>query len=521
MKKQWLFVTIFLCGFMLTLAHADCASIDDGFDISFPCVEFGGQYYGLEIAYESALSTQGDHYWKFQGGSPATPGEGCIVLEDDLKLRVPCADYGGSNFRMTLDYRGALDASDGLHWELGSLFEVAMSTKSRETDPDAAAEDVAELVSGLTSFTLDFYQAIQQDQSGNLFFSPYSISTALAMTYAGARGETAAEMAAALDFTLPDSRLHPALNSLDIGLSNLAEGAAGQDGGEFRLNVTNSLWGQKDYSFLPTYLDALAEHHGAALGLLDFINAPDPSRIVINDWVADQTEDKITDLIPPGAVSTLTRLVLTNAIYFNAKWRKTFEETATARESFHLLDGSSITASMMSQTHYFPYAEGENFQAVEMPYEGDAFSMVVLLPSEGRFGDFENSLDKSGLDAILAALDETYIDLKMPKFNHEGESVSLKKALSDLGMPIAFTDAADFSGIDGSMVLFIGDVLHKAFISVDEEGTTAAAATAVSLVGSGMPPETIEMHINRPFIFFIRDKTNGTILFFGRILRPE
>ncbi len=521
MRKQCLLITIFLCGFMLNSAHADFASVDDDFDISFPCVAFRGGNYRMNISYEPALSIRDGHYWKFQDSSPAGWSEECMPVGDDLKLRVPRAEYGGSNYRMTLDYRGEVDPWDGLYWELGSLVETAISTKVRDTAPDFTTDDLKELISGLTSFTLDFYQTIQKDQSGNLFFSPYSISTALAMTHPGARGETASQMAAALHFILPDSRLAHTSNALDFLLTDLVEGLGRHGETEFRLNVANSLWGQKGWYFVPAYLDTLAEHYGAALGLLDFINSPEPSRIVINDWVADETEDKITDLIPPGAVTSLTRLVLTNAIHFNAAWTIPFEETATAVEPFYLLDGGSATASMMKQTDVFRYAEGENYQAVEMNYKGNDFSMVVILPSEGRFESFESSLDKVGLDAILGALDRTTVDLKLPRFNHAGGAISLKSALSDLGMPVAFTDAADFSGIDGSTDLSISDVLHKTFISVDETGTEAAAATAVVIVGSGMPSEPVEMHINRPFIFLIRQTSAGPILFFGRILRPE
>ncbi|MCP4692458.1 MAG: serpin family protein [Desulfobacterales bacterium] len=521
MKKQSLFITICLCGIMLNSAHADYASVNEHFDISFPCVEFEGRYYGMNITYEPLLSTRDRHYWRFQDGFSTNQGDDCTVLEDDYKLRISPAEFNGSLYRMTLNYRDVLDAPVGVYWELDYFFEVATSKKERETGQDFPGDDFFELLSSLSSFTLDFYHAVRDGSGENLFFSPYSISTAMAMTYAGARGETASQMATTLHYTLPDARLHPTFNYLDGLLASLADRNGNDEEGEFRLNITNFLWGQKGWAFLPDYLDVLAMHYGAGVGLLDFINAPEPSRVVINDWVADQTEGLITDLIPSGAIYDQTRFVLTNTIYFNAKWRHVFDEIDTAPGPFYLLDGSSINASMMSQTHFFPYAEGDNYQAVEMPYEGDMFSMVVLLPSEGEFENFENALDKAGLDAILAALDETYIDLKMPKFDYGSETLSLKTVLSNMGMPIAFTVAADFSGINDSAPLTIGDVLHKAFISVYEEGTTAGAATAVVGIQWGPPPEETEMYVNRPFIFFIREKNSGTILFFGRILQPE
>ncbi|MDM8523266.1 serpin family protein [Desulfococcaceae bacterium HSG8] len=396
--------------------------------------------------------------------------------------------------------------------------EVLRSDLSRETSPDVSEEELNELVTGNNAFAFDLYQAIRE-QDGNLFYSPYSISLALAMTYAGARDETARQMKETCHFTLPQERLHPGFNALDIALASRGENSEGQDGKGFRLNIANSIWGQKDYFFLTDFLDVLARNYGAGMNLLDFAKFPEESRIAINNWVSEKTEEKIEDLIPSGAILSETRLVLTNAIYFNAAWSDPFEEEFTRDNPFYLSDGTSVTVPMMSQTENFRYAEGEDFQAVELMYDGRKMSMVILLPGTGKFEAFEESLTHDRMNEISDRLAYTKIRLALPEFSYESESVSLKKTLSRMGMPIAFSyPEADFSGIDGTRYLFIGDVLHKGFVSVDEAGTEAAAATAVIVLDGATPEEPLEVTIDRPFIFFIRDIQTNSVLFIGRIL---
>jgi serpin B len=369
---------------------------------------------------------------------------------------------------------------------------------------------------------VDLYRVLTeaQGEGANLFYSPYSISVALAMTYAGAEGGTEREMAEALHFTLPEAQLHPAFNALALALAARGEGAEGQDDGGFRLHVVNALWGQRGYEFLQAFLDTLAKHYGAGLRLLDFKTAPEEARVTINDWVSEQTEGKIEDLIPPGAIDPLTRLVLTNAIYFNAAWAAPFKAERTEDGAFHRLDGEQVTVPMMHQTASFGYAEGRGYQAVELPYDGHELSMVILLPDAGRFMEVEGALDAQTIPGVFDALRERRVALTMPKFKVES-SFSLVDALKALGMPSAFSDTADFSGMDGTRDLFITDVLHKAFVDVDEEGTEAAAATAV-IVGlkAVMPEEPMEMVVDRPFIFLIRDIKTGTVLFVGRVMDP-
>jgi serpin B len=406
--------------------------------------------------------------------------------------------------------------------------QEVQSDKQRITSPVASPADLAALVAGNDAFAFDAYQTLKDD--GNMFFSPYSISIALAMTYAGARSSTEQQMADTLHFTLPQDRLHPVLNNLDLVLNQRGVGAQGKDDKGFRLNIVNAIWGEKDFTFLQDFLDTLAENYGAGIRLLDFRNAPEPSRITINDWVSQQTEGKIKDLIPQGMISAMTRLVLTNAIYFNAAWLKTFEKADTSDGAFYLLNAGDVTVPMMHQKERFAYTEDSDYQAVELPYDGRELSMLIMLPKPGQFTSFEDSLDADQMDAIIQGLQGKEVQLTMPKFEFTS-SFDLSSALSDMGMPVAFAPPvstacspqnADFSGMDGNCDLYISDVIHKAFISVDETGTEAAAATAVivNVTGMPMPEETVIMTIDRPFIFLIRDIETGTILFLGRVMNP-
>ncbi len=397
--------------------------------------------------------------------------------------------------------------------------QVAKSDRDRITQPNVDEAELAVLVDGNSAFAFDLYQALKGEE-GNLFYSPYSISLALAMTYAGARGETAQQMADTLHFRLTQSSLHPAYNSLDIMLNSRGEGAKGKDGEGFKLNIVNAIWGQEDYEFLAEFLDTLAENYGAGIRLLDFIKDPEKSRVTINDWVSDNTEGRIEDLIPEGAITTLTRLVLTNAIYFNAAWQHPFQEDMTQDGPFHLLNGDTVSVPMMNQTEHFNYAEGDGYQAVELLYDGGELSMVILLPDADFFEAFEGSLDADLVNNIIDDLKLTRVALTMPKFTFDS-TFDLKQTLSEAGMPDAFSwGVADFSGIDGTHNLFITDVFHQAFVSVDEAGTEAAAATAVIVGLTAAPEEPVRVTLDHPFIFLIRDIETGTVLFVGRIMNP-
>ena len=404
------------------------------------------------------------------------------------------------------------------------LVQEVRSEKQRVTSPDLGPADMNDLVAGNSAFAFDLYQALRAED-GNLFYSPYSISLALAMTYAGARGETEQQMANTLHFILSQDRLHSAFNGLDLELAGRGEGAKGTDGEGFRLNIVNALWGQEDFEFLSEFLDLVAENYGAGLNLVDFVNAAEDSRIIINDWVSEQTEGKIEDLIPPGVIDGLTRLVLTNAIFFNAAWLNPFRESQTKDGPFHLLDGGEATVSMMRRTAAFGLANGDGYQAVELPYDGSELSMVILLPDTGSFEEFEGSLDVNLVRTITGGVVPTRVALTMPKFEFDSD-FSLRDTLGAMGMPVAFISSlgsctskrADFSGMTGICDLSIKDVVHKAFVSVDEAGTEAAAATAVVMETESLPPS---LTIDRPFVFLIRDIETGAILFVGRVVNPS
>lgn len=393
---------------------------------------------------------------------------------------------------------------------------VVASDQPRIREPSVSDADRKELADGNTTFALALYRRLSAGP-GNLFFSPHSVSSALAMTYAGARGETAAQMADALRFTLPEARLHAAFNALDLALASREKGAEGQDGGGFRLHIAHAIWGQIGAPIERAFLDVLAQSYGAGLHVVDFVNAPEAARGIINDWVERRTEERIRDILPDGAIGPSTRLVLTNAIYFKAAWQFPFKEERTAPGDFTLADGSTVSVPMMTGGARVRYGEGDGYQALEMPYEGGELSMLLVLPS--ALGELEAALDRARLDDVLDSLGERSVSITLPRFRIES-TFDLRPPLSDLGMPIAFSDNADFSGIDGRGGLSISDVIHKAFVSVDEAGTEAAAATAV-VIGETAAPVPATIRFDRPFLFFIRDHATGAILFIGRVADPS
>jgi serpin B len=390
--------------------------------------------------------------------------------------------------------------------------ELVSSNARRDTAPDASDQDLAELTAGNQAFAIDLYQALRSID-GNLFYSPYSISTALGMVYAGARGSTEQQMGQVLHYRLAQDRLHPAFNALDLSLT-------GEKDENFTLNVANSAWAQQGYKFLPEYLDLIARNYGAGFRLVDFTaEAPrEQARLAINDWVSQKTEDKIKDLIAPGLLDNNTRLVLANAIYFKADWQDFFTDTNPAAP-FNLLDSKKVLVPMMKRRAYAGYTSGQSYQAVGLPYKGGRMQMVVLLPDEGQFEAIESSLGVPFMEQVLAGLENKDVELYFPKFKFSSE-FNLKKTLSDMGMPDAF-GAADFSGMTGSPALAIKEVVHKAFVAVDEYGTEAAAATGVAMWESAPAGDPLRVIVDRPFIFFIHDTQTGTILFAGRVLNPK
>ncbi len=393
--------------------------------------------------------------------------------------------------------------------------ELVRSTKARVTTP-VPAEDTKELTKSNSGFAFDMLR--QAAKGDNFFFSPESLSMALAMTYGGARETTAQEMAHALHFSLPDDRLHATFGALDLALAERSAKPV-ESGQPFQLNIVNSVWGQRGYAFLPSYLDLLAEHYGAGLSLLDFASDPEGARSAINRWVSDRTATRIPELVPPGVITPATVLVLSNAIYFNASWEVPFEPRDTTDGVFRRFDGSATTAHLMHQTKEHRYTEGHGWQALELLYAGADVSMLVILPARGRFEEVREELDAWGLSAVVAALSTRSVVVALPRFQFR-TSVRVKPALQAMGMKQAFVGgAADFSGMDGTKSLFLQDVVHEAYVSVDERGTEAAAATAV-VVGRLSAPEPATFDADRPFLFLVRDNLTGAVLFLGQVTEP-
>jgi serpin B len=334
------------------------------------------------------------------------------------------------------------------------------------------------------------------------------------MTYAGARGQTADQMQKTLHFALGQERLHPAFHEL-IGQL----GGAGQ-ARKYQLTVANRLWGQKDYGFLPEFVQLSEARYGAGLKEVDFIQAREEARQAINAWVQEQTRDKIKELIQPGILTVDTRLVLTNAIYFKAAWRRPFSPKSTAPGPFQVSPDTRVQVPMMHggvRTNYF---QGEGFEALELPYEQHDLSMVVLLPQAGGLAEFEKKLTAANLSAWQRKLTDHQVDTALPKFKVTAE-IMLKPVLQKLGMALAFDrERADFSGMATRERLFISQVIHKAFVDVNEAGTEAAASTAVVMERLSAPPPAT-FRADRPFVYLLRDNRTGAILFLGRVTDPR
>jgi len=405
--------------------------------------------------------------------------------------------------------------------------------------PDAP---VGNLVAGNTAFALDLHRTLADaGPNENRFFSPYSISIALAMTWAGARGTTAREMREVLSFP-PQDEVHPAFNALDAEIDGRGEEDDGSDGSDgerageegddettdeddgqpFVLETANSLWGQDGFPFRQEFLDTLARHYGAGLRVVDYESDPAAARTAINEWVAERTEDRIPELFPEGTIDSLTRLVLANAVYFRANWKYTFDEEVTEDREFTALDGTTATVPTMYKSRKLPYLEGDGYQAVELPYVGGDVSMVVVLPDAGTFEAFERDLDAETVRDVFSGLETKDGTLWLPKFTYRS-NLKLGGQLAAMGMPSAFDPhTADFHGMyDHGQVgreLFVGSVVHDAYVAVDEEGTEAAAATGVEMQLASAPMDPFEMVVDRPFLFFVRDRPTDAVLFVGRVV---
>ncbi len=378
----------------------------------------------------------------------------------------------------------------------------------------AAGSDQETVTEGNSAFAFDLYAKLKHNE-GNLFFSPFSISTALAMTSAGARGKTEQQMRSVLHVSLRQEHLHPTLGTLITELN------AGGGKGAYELSIANALWGQKGFGFANEFLALTKRSYGAGFYEVDFRSETESARNTINGWVEKQTNKKITNLIPPGVLDVMTRLVLTNAIYFKGKWDKEFSLKETNIAKFILLDNKSSDVPMMHQHDQFNYADAKDIQILEMPYKGNELSMVILLPRKTNgVGSLEKSLSLKTLNDWLVKLQQHSVHVYLPKFKVTKEFM-LSKVLRSMGIKDAFSlPQADFSGMNGKRDLFISAIVHKAYIDVNEEGTEAAAATGIGISTTSVPPPPIIFRADHPFVFLIRDVRSGSILFLGRVVNP-
>jgi len=374
--------------------------------------------------------------------------------------------------------------------------------------------DSREIIEANNRFAINLYSQYKSEE-GNIFFSPFSISTAMAMVYEGAEGKTAKEIKSVFGFPKYD-------NSRRNQYSNLLSDINKKDN-EYALKTANALWAEQDFHFLDEYLTTVEKYYGGKTTNLDFKNEWEASRLIINNWVEDKTNDKIKDLLPEDLIDADTRLVLTNAIYFKAKWLIQFDADKTRDEYFRVNPDKSIKVPMMqptSQKSTFNYTQNKDLQILEMPYAGEDLSMLILLPLDDDIEALENSFTIEKLTEWKKSLRKRRVNIYIPKFKFETKYF-MKKTLSDLGMPTAFTGSADFSGMTGTRDLKIDKVIHQAFIEVNEEGTEAAAATGISMMPTSMPPPTPIFKADHPFIFIIQQNETGNILFMGRVSDPS
>jgi len=373
----------------------------------------------------------------------------------------------------------------------------------------------AKLVEANNEFATDLYAELSVAKEGNIFFSPHSIHTALAMTYAGAKDKTAKQIAATLHYDkLAPDLFHPTYGQL------LSQIAPPEDKPSYELHDANALWLQKGEPFLDSFLDLNRANYKAGLFEVDYAGNTETARQTINKWVEDQTKDKIKELIKPPALTRETVLVLTNAIYFKGVWESPFAEKLTKKEVFSIGADETIRVAMMKKTADFGYFEAENLQALQMPYRGGDLSMLILLPKKiDGLSDLEKQLSAANLNAWLGKLNHVEVQVFLPKFKTTSE-FELNEALQKMGMVDSFAGGlADFSGINGRRDLVISKIIHQAYVDVNEQGTEAAAATAV-IVGRTAFVEAKVFKADHPFIFMIRHDKTGAILFMGRIVDP-
>ena len=379
-------------------------------------------------------------------------------------------------------------------------------------DSKATEEGVQSVVDANNQFALELYSRIKGDD-GNIFFSPYSVSTAFSIAYEGARGETAEEMQSVFHFPEDEivrrssfARLHNNLNKWNK---------------QYELHTANALWAHKNYNFLEEYITSIEKYYAGKTTNVDFVEENEKTRVMINGWVEEQTRNKIKDLLPSGSINDVTRLVITNAIYFKGFWSTQFKKSLTQDEDFTLMSGETVKVPMMRMFEdevEFNYMENDDLQALELPYRGKDLSMLILLPKDD-ITSLEESITFEYISQLKNDLQEQEVRIYLPKFKFETKYF-LSKTLEEMGMPLAFSLDADFSGMDGISMLYITKAIHQAFVEVNEEGTEAAAATGIVMTLKGVPIQK-EFRADHPFIFLIQEKSTGNILFLGRVADPR
>jgi serpin B len=383
--------------------------------------------------------------------------------------------------------------------------------------PIVSEEQEAQLWDGNNSFAFDFYHKINQEITDNLIYSPYSIWLAFSMVYGGAQGETESQMADVFHFLSQESQ-HVTINAIDQGLQAYKTlETTGDEGTPFKLGLANAVWSQQGYTLKQPYLDLLATQYGAGVRVLDFMNSAEAAREAINAWVDEKTDGRIKEIAAPGSISAGTRLVLTNAILFKAGWAYKFDQQATADGLFTLIDGKQVTTPQMHLRAPLDYVEKVDYRAVRLPYVSQKVEMWIILPAEGRFKAIQDELGPDLMNDIQQQVGMKDVTLTLPSFDFESE-LPLNLLLAQLGLTAAFCPEGDYSGIAEGGGLCIDQAVHKATITVDEEGTEATAATMVAMPASIM--EEIELTVDRPFIFTIVAQESGLILFLGQVLDP-
>jgi len=392
------------------------------------------------------------------------------------------------------------------------LFPYEPNKPPQADNTDSTEQGMQDVVNANNQFAFDLYSELDKNEDGNMFYSPYSISAALAMTYEGAEGQTAEEIKLVFHFP-EDNILRPNFAAIYNDINKENE--------DYELKTGNALWIQQDFPFLPEYMSRVENYYGGKVAMLDFVKETEESRQTINRFIEEQTNDKIKDLIPAGYLDKMTRLVLTNAIYFKGIWEWEFDKADTRDEIFKITSNDTVETPIMHmnpEEAKFNYAEIEDLQILELPYKGDKISMLILLPTE-NLDAIESILTVEKLNEYKSQMKETKIDsISLPKFEFDTKYF-MKNTLISLGMPTAFSSIADFSGMTGEKDLFISSVIHQAYVGVDEEGTEAAAATAVIMKLTAMMPTHV-FRADHPFIFIIQEKGTGNILFFGRVIDP-